>query len=456
MKKFYSFVLFALLSVSAFAETDDAYYWFYDKVVADPTGKGKVYISDGPLEDGEFECQDDMEFKYVNYGLNTLPVWTYEEPAEGYQFVGWFTKPSTEASMADKVSDGNGLSITTTVSSESNDVEYYPFEPEATYYGVFGKVKIQAASAMDNLGTLSISKLANDAGDEITITATPASADAEFAYWMDEEGNKITENPYTFTVEGIKTYTVYYTGDAVKYIDFGEGKYIPFSNSRSARLSDGITKYEVNSIVKTFEDLEGHTIGYEATENAWGWIDNEVYDDQFNLISYEFHPYQGEIPNNIPSYSVSGSVADYVAGNGAVLYGKGILPVVLYDDESAYVSDMDKLVATCTGAVDIANLPTKDGDDNDIVYYVFQENAFVKATSGTVAKDECYLMLDATDYPLPEKIYLDESEDPKVGVAGVAVKKAPVFKGVYTINGQQVTAPVKGLNIVGGQVKYVK
>ena len=181
MKKFYSFVLFALLSVSAFAETDDAYYWFYDKVVADPTGKGKVYISDGPLEDGEFECQDDMEFQYVNYGLNTLPVWTYEEPAEGYQFVGWFTKPSTEASMADKVSDGNGLSITTTVSSESNDVEYYPFEPEATYYGVFGKVKIQAASAMDKLGALSISKLANDAGDEITITATPASADVKFA-----------------------------------------------------------------------------------------------------------------------------------------------------------------------------------------------------------------------------------------------------------------------------------
>ena len=71
MKKFYSFVLFALLSVSAFAEADDAYYWFYDKVVADPTGKGKVYISDGPLEDGEFECQDEMEFKYVN--------WSWEE-----------------------------------------------------------------------------------------------------------------------------------------------------------------------------------------------------------------------------------------------------------------------------------------------------------------------------------------------------------------------------------------
>lgn len=456
MKKFYSFVLFALLSVSVFAETDENYYWFYDKVVADPTGKGKVYIAETPVEETDMEPQNEMEFKTVVQGLSTLPVWTYEEPAEGYQFIGWFTKPSAEASMADKVSNGAGLTLATIVSSESDDVEYYPFEPEATYYGVFGKVKIQAASAMDNLGTLSISKLANDAGDEITITATPASADAEFAYWMDEEGNRITENPYTFTVEEIKTYTAYYKGDAVKYIDFGEGRYIPFSNSRSARLSDGITKYEVNSIVKTFEDLEGHTIGYEATENAWGWIDNEEYDDQFNLISYDFHPYEGEIPNDIPSYSVSSSMVDYVAGNGAVLYGEGVLPVVLYDDESAYVSDMDKLVATCTGAVDIANLPTKDGDDNDIVYYVFQENAFVKATSGTVAKDECYLMLDATDYPLPEKIYLDESEDPKVGVAGVAVKKAPVFKGVYTINGQQVTAPVKGLNIVGGQVKYVK
>lgn len=456
MKKFYSFVLFALLSVSAFAEMDGNFYWFYDKVVADPTGKGKVYIAESPVDESEMECQSEMEFKTVSQGLNSLPVWTYEEPAEGYQFIGWFTKPSTEATMDDKVSNGNGLTITTEVSSESDDVEQYPFEPEATYYGVFGKVKIQAASAMDKLGTLSISKLANDAGDEITITATPASADAEFAYWMDEEGNKITENPYTFTVDGMNTYTAYYTGSAVKYIDFGEGRYIPFSNSRSAKLSNGIALYEVNEIVKYFEDLEGHTIGYDATENAWGWVDNEVYDEQNNLISRDFHPYEGEIPTDIPSYNVSHLYTDYVAGNGAILYGEGILPVVFFDDETAAVSEMDKLVATCTGAVEIADLPTRDDDDNEIVYYVFKEDAFVKATSGTVAKDECYLKLNATDYPLPEKIYLEEYDDPTLGVAGVEAKKAPVFKGVYTLNGQQVTAPVKGLNIVGGQVKYVK
>ena len=142
MKKFYSFVLFALLSVSVFAETDENYYWFYDKVVADPTGKGKVYIAEAPVEETDMEPQNEMEFKTVVQGLSTLPVWTYEEPAEGYQFIGWFTKPSAEASMADKVSNGAGLTLATIVSSESDDVEYYPFEPEATYYGVFGKVKI--------------------------------------------------------------------------------------------------------------------------------------------------------------------------------------------------------------------------------------------------------------------------------------------------------------------------
>ena len=42
MKKFYAFILFAVISVSAFAEADDNYYWFFNKVEASPTGKGVI------------------------------------------------------------------------------------------------------------------------------------------------------------------------------------------------------------------------------------------------------------------------------------------------------------------------------------------------------------------------------------------------------------------------------
>ena len=49
MKKFYAFILFAVISVSAFAEADDNYYWFFNKVEASPTGKGVIYASDGSV-----------------------------------------------------------------------------------------------------------------------------------------------------------------------------------------------------------------------------------------------------------------------------------------------------------------------------------------------------------------------------------------------------------------------
>ena len=57
MRKFYAFMLFAILSISAFAETDDKYYWYYDKVEAAPTGKGVIYASateEAPASDSDY------------------------------------------------------------------------------------------------------------------------------------------------------------------------------------------------------------------------------------------------------------------------------------------------------------------------------------------------------------------------------------------------------------------
>ena len=144
----------------------------------------------------------------------------------------------------------------------------------------------------------------------------------------------------------------------------------------------------------------------------------------------------------------------YNGTDGVILYGEGIHYVVLCEDEYAAPWDGSYLVATNDGAVDIASLPTKDDDGNALTYYVFDGQDFVKATSGTVAKNECYLVLSADDYPQSDKILVANSEE--VGITDVATKPAPQFQGIYTIDGKQVTAPVKGsINVIGNRKVWI-
>ena len=91
MRKFYAFMLFAILSISAFAETDDKYYWYYDKVEAAPTGKGVIYASateEAPASDSDYA--ESMEVKFNLYGTSYSTIYVGAKPAAGYQFVGWF------------------------------------------------------------------------------------------------------------------------------------------------------------------------------------------------------------------------------------------------------------------------------------------------------------------------------------------------------------------------------
>ena len=455
MRKFYALMLFAVFSITAFAESDGYYYWFYDEVKATPTGKGKIYVTAESVEDGEeIPYQESMTIKECVQGVNYALAFAYVQPAEGYQFVGWYTDDPDQATWADKVGNaGDMLSASTEVSSEDNTVEQYGFEPDVTFYGVFGKVNIALADGMDQLGTLNISKIANDTGDKITLTATPFDESAQFAYWQDSKGNQITENPYELTVSDVETYTAYFKGDAVQTIDFGEGKYIPFSNAKSATFSEGITVYTMEPVYKVFWDDDGNFVAYDELTNQWGWYEEE-YDDDWNLISSEFHQYTGEVPEFPASYRLDTSYG-YTAGEGALLYGEGEQTVILYEDEYAYESETNKLVGTSAGAVNIADLPKTDEDGNAMNYYIFDGADFVKATTGTVPQNECYLALNAAEYPLPDKILVSSEEAD--GIRSVATPSAaPQFIGIYTIDGKQVKAPVKGLNVINGKKVLVK
>ena len=451
MKKLFTFVLFAtILCSSAFAEGDNNYYWFYDRAVVATTGKGLIYLSE------ESECApedyaNECEFKTSTHGYSTTAIFYHAKPADGYEFVGLFPK-ANPTSMEERVSENNDLdaviNVTTMQVTENNDLEGYGFVPDTTFYAVFSKVYVKVANILERTGKVNIDKVINDKNDKVTITATPTMEGVEFDYWEDSEGNKITANPYTFTVgDDPNIYTAYFKGSKILTIDFGEGKYVPFSSAYEADFESGITKYIIKELPKEFYDENYNVISFDETQNAWGYTGNEG-----------FVEYTGSIPDFTSNYQVAETYQAYVPNTGLVLYGEGVNTIVLYREtaDDNFVGINTYLVGTATGAVNIESLPKQDDNNNNLVYYVFDTNAFVKATSGTVAENSCYLVLtEGVQYPLPEKIYMNAADDP-TAITNVNAEKKIQFIGVYTIDGKKVEAPVKGINIVNGKKVLVK
>ena len=421
MKKIYSFILFMALGTSAFAETDSNYYWFYNKVEAQPTGKGVIYASDGAAPESEADYTTSAEVKMSYQGMSTASLYVWAQPAAGYQFAGWFISGSDETTMAEQVATDaeTAISVTTLQSTEDDTVENYGFEPDATYYGIFSKVKVQYVPGQSSVGTLEISKVANDTGDKIYILAQPNDeVTTKFDYWTDSKGNKITDNPYEFTVGDIETYTAHFSGDSIVTFDFGEAgsKLIPFSSQYGGYLAPGMSFSRITPVEKAFNDEAGNYITFDEGENSWGYWSYE-YDDDWNVTSSEFHKYTGEIPAFETSYEQTSYGYFYTPRDGVLLSGQGEMSIVLHAEESADLPS-NFLVGTADGDVDIATLPAADEEGNAITYYTFNGKSFVKATSGTVPEGQCYLALDATQYPLPDKIVVLEGDDDTPQVIG--------------------------------------
>ena len=460
MRKFYAFMLFAVLSLSAFAEGDGKYYWFYDKVEAAPTGKGVVYASDGaePASDSDYAASMEVKFNVYNYSFAPLHVWA--KPATGYQFIGWFTPEEdmtvNDLTMAYQTSTEpeTSLNVDANQSSDDDVTEHYGFEPDATFYALFSKVNVKMAKGLETAGSVEISKLMNDTDDEVTIEATPAEEGIKFEYWINSKGEKITQNPYKFTVKEMDTYTAYFSGDKILEIDFEDGKFIPFSNALSAAIGD-LEGYRIIAVSQTFSDGEGNTIEFDETENAWGYWNIETDPETYEEISREFVKYTGEIPTFDSSYEVQPFGYNYNATDGVILHGTGKHFIVLYKDEFYTPWNNTFLMGTSDGPCDLSALSPYDLDGTTpLNYYVFDGQDFVKTKTGVVPQNQCYLVLDGNQYPLPDKVVFATSE--AVGVEEVPAAQPVQFKGIYTIDGKQVVAPVKGINIIDGRKVWVK
>ena len=209
-----------------------AYNNLYLKAEAYPTGAGRVYVSVfiSDYEDGDVDFQPISEVKQPR---QTSDAFIWAEAAEPYKLAGYArdngngkydngvdqqvrVNPVTGAFTAildPEQYDGNGNTSQGLVDAENALAEMT--EPTDYIYAVFTKGDVAfAAEGCEDMGTVTASRLDNEAGEQVTFTAK-ADKRHHFTNWTDAQG----------TIVGTSTaLTVEVAGGAIFFAHFGEGE----------------------------------------------------------------------------------------------------------------------------------------------------------------------------------------------------------------------------------------
>lgn len=394
-------------TVSTFAG-EMAYHYYYAKMQALPTGKGLVYAD--ALSTAEPSYQDSQDCKFMRNTLvqdpsTTFYVWA--QPAEGYLLAGWSADGETLTT-----NDGTQpLAMLIRAKTEGRDEgldlpTFYPLEPDSTYYAMFARVVTRSVVGEENLGSIEVSKVLNDLGDEITLTATPNYNNVSFAYWKNSKGEIITDNPLALTVNEAETYKAYFDCDTTTRFSFPEGGgYVLFSSPRAAYLS-------------------GNMSGCIVTPDS-------VEDGNVNLYRLGF--------------SIN-------ANQGYLLYGEGECTISYYDDPYDRFIDNDLLIASGSTGVSLDTLDTKDKS-----YFVFQNGQFVRTTTGFVEPNTAYLSIPDSCGVTADILFINGSSLPTdINDVKASVSTAKPIKGIYDLSGRPLTTPIKNRIVIidGKKVIY--
>lgn len=439
MGKFTTSLKRALLSGVAFvafavsANAGATYSGHYTTITTNPTGKGKVYVSDKKASDpSTIEYKDEAVIKFVS---SENLIYVYAQPATGWKLAGYaygaFNEETAEFDYDySYLYKGNPAELTVS-SSVTDDPDYSgtsdstkvvellkkQLDPTSSYQAVFTHVTVATVEGLDILGSATIDKLANDVNDVVTIEAIPnteSNQNCKFANWTVDGKVVSTDAQLTITVKDTATYVAHFTADNAKTIDFGEGKYLPV-------YPGDVTRLDFTTNVKAL---------------------------YFISDSCAFNSVDGD-DNSIKVLDGAGAPAM----NATILYGKGEAIVVTSPEEYGSVND------TYIGAWAKEESKVADLDPNH-QYYTFDTNnaVFNKLdASGIIAADQFYLALPDSAWKkqsltaAPAKINLN---NPLVvnAISNVVAAPAAVKKGIYTIDGVRVARPEReGLYVIDGK-----
>lgn len=426
-KRLLTLVVFMVTVATTASAFSDTWYACYVQVDAYPSGAGTVYADENDPTNNVFVATDDEYQSSIEaqFASKFKTMYVSVKPAEGWTLIG-FTEGFEDQKTGDIiykdsiVATGNPafLNLNSDVTTETIDpttgqvtpddsltvINSMPLDPNNYFRAIFSHVYGVVVENQDQLGEVVSSKLVNDLGDQVTLTARTLDPEAVFDYWTkDESEEPVSTNPeLTVTVTGIAKYVAHFKHKQDLTIDFGEGGYYV--------LYDEGFNYSVPKGTNGFGVSEYNTL----TEN------NDV-----NAYYTEPVLYTG------PTYAWGNSVN--------LLYGKGKvkLSVISRTKEAKGPSEYDTFQWSGEKGVDVDTLSTQKK------YYLFDaETETFNLKKGVIAPETFYLALsidvfEEQETEAPATIKFDK-EAVLSGIAAVKTAKPADKKGIYTLDGRRV------------------
>lgn len=427
---------------------------YYATVSAYPTGAGLVYaeVPESYVTESEDEMSDlytdmktpaesvDVKFMYNNYDTKTY-FYPHAVPSEGWIVAGFsqakVVRDEVEGEdvfvFNDSIYDTDNPSSNTYLEAGFSDADQtialssFPMTPTAQFYALFTHVKPTIAIGQSPLGTVSISKVCNEIGDDVTLTATPdESKNATFDYWVNmNTQEKIAQNPLEVkNIQECAVYEAHFKSDKAITMEFPEeGGY------KIVYFDKGYLMPSTNVVDNTFDYWGIYSNNLKVTE------DSSAYYIQPGELSKYLYP-----------------------GNPHILYGKGLMTFV-EDDEMQKSSD-NELEWSGDNGVNVADLSL------DKKYYSvnLEKKQFeLLADDAVIAPKTAYFAMPVECYTAhnvekaPSIVYWYKPET-STGIEEIKPETATVgnAKGIYSIDGKKMNAiPAKGLYIVNGK-KVIK
>lgn len=455
-------VTLALLLCSTIAQAgDDEWFCFSGRLQAYPSGAGKVYAevpetyatADAlgmPFSDMQTPSESVL-VRFVTEASNALGTATayyqaFAQPADGWLFAGF--SPSVKNASDEFISmdslayysSPQNLYIPGYISDKDSlsAIGMMPLGDavDTVHYALFTHIAPRIAPGQERLGTVVSSKMCNDLGDNVTLTAIPTNTKTtKFGYWLNKmTKEQSTENPLTINnISGCAYYEAHFECDSAIVMDFPEEggyKMVYFDKGYSIPGDSVVSKSFTFFKQEASDDSEGYIINNLEKNEDNGKFFQEPTDASYTIYGHE--------PN--------------------LLYGRGKLYFVEDPDadENSYSSSelkwsgdqgvkTDTLAATCKYySVDI------------------EKEQFTLLNDGAViAPQTAYFALPVESYTALEGV----TEAPKViywndpTTTGISNTKAEVSKknvtGIYNLKGQKLNdIKTSGLYIVNGKKVY--
>ena len=428
---------------------------YYATLSAYPTGAGSVYaeVPESSVTESEDEMSDlftdmktpaesvDVKFMYNDVSTYT-PFYPHAVPSEGWIFAG-FSKAKVVRDEVegedvfvfnDSIYDTDNPSSNTYLDAAFSDADQtialtsFPMAPTAQFYALFTHVKPTIAIGQSPLGTVSISEVCNEIGDDVTLTATPdESKNATFDYWVNmNTQEKIAQNPLEVkNIQESAVYEAHFKSDKAITMEFPEeGGY------KIVYFDKGYVMPATNVVDNTFDFY-----GIDISNNLNVTEDSSAYYIQPGDLRNWLYP-----------------------GNPHILYGKGLMTFV--ENDEMQKSNSNELEWSGDNGVNVADLSL------DKKYYSvnLEKKQFeLLADDAVIAPKTAYFAMPVECYTAhnvekaPSIVYWYKPET-STGIEEIQQETATVgnAKGIYSIDGKKMNAiPAKGLYIVNGK-KVIK